>query len=72
MAPAIKYPYQVRRIIQYLSDPEHATHFLNQANIADISEIQDIHQYARTDGRRGLVINAKKKDYLTTHKYSST
>jgi hypothetical protein len=60
---SIKYPYTVTQIIDHLSDPKQAIQFFRKTNIAEINQIKNFHPYARTDGRRGLVLIATEKGF---------
>ena len=48
--------------MDHLSEPTSAIRFFRITNIADITKIQSIHPYSRSDERKGLVYIATEKD----------
>jgi hypothetical protein len=61
MNTTIEYPRELTQIVEYLCNPDSAIQFFRETQIADVTGIQSIHRYVRTDGRQGLVLNVTEK-----------
>jgi hypothetical protein len=72
MNSTIKYPPELTQIVEYLSEPDTAIQFFRETHIADVTDIQSIHRYVRTDGRQGLVMNVTERGVSENSQILST